>query len=196
VIKSTDGGATWAKGNWGLPQFSQVNVLLVDTLMPSTVYAGTYAGGVYKSTDGGASWVAANSGADSIIVESLAFNPADPAVLYAGTDGNGIFQALAGPDFSISLSSPTITASAGSKVPVLVRIGRVNGFTGKVTVTPPAGTARIQLKPPTPITTEGESAKFKLKIRSDAPPGMQQLVFTGSDASGRLHSATLVLEVQ
>jgi photosystem II stability/assembly factor-like uncharacterized protein len=42
-----------------------VNVLVVDPLTPSTIYAGMGSnggGGVYKTTDGGLNWVGLNTG--------------------------------------------------------------------------------------------------------------------------------------
>ncbi len=41
-------------GPWG----GQVNALVIDPSAPATLYAATYAGGVYKTVDGGESWTA------------------------------------------------------------------------------------------------------------------------------------------
>jgi photosystem II stability/assembly factor-like uncharacterized protein len=63
---------------------------IVETLAyaPSAsqfAYAGTFGGGVFRSVDGGSSWTAANNGLPSLFVQSLAVDPIDPAVVYAGT---------------------------------------------------------------------------------------------------------------
>ena len=40
----------------------RVKALAIDPHDPSTLYAGTYGGGVFKSTNGGGSWSAVNTG--------------------------------------------------------------------------------------------------------------------------------------
>ena len=53
-----------ANGQWTTvgPDGGSVLVLVVNPVTPSTLYAGTFRGGVFKSTDGGASWRAMNAG--------------------------------------------------------------------------------------------------------------------------------------
>ncbi len=96
VFKTTDGGASWAIANAGLPT-DNVLVLAIDPATHSTLYAGTDAG-VFKSTDGGQSWAAANGGLDgapSIVVNALAIAPGSPITLYAGTSA-GVFKTTNG----------------------------------------------------------------------------------------------------
>ena len=60
---------------------------VIDTPSPTTLYAGTYAGGVFKSTNGGASWSAINSGLSGVYdVVALAIDPMTPSTLYASID--------------------------------------------------------------------------------------------------------------
>jgi uncharacterized delta-60 repeat protein len=103
---------------------------------------------------------------------------------------------VSGPDFSLGFAESTITAQPGTKVSAVVSIDRLGGDTGKVTVTPPTAPAGIKVKPPSPISTTGNSAAFKLKIAGSAAAGSYPLTFTGKDSSGRTHSATLTLVVQ
>jgi len=113
VLKTTDGGASWATVNQGLPTAS-VQALVKD---PSydTLYAGTDAG-VFKSTDGGQSWAAANDGLDGAspaTANGLALEPWDgkegipaPATVYAATS-QGLFKLLKGAGPWTSISVPT-----------------------------------------------------------------------------------------
>jgi photosystem II stability/assembly factor-like uncharacterized protein len=57
------------------------------------LYAATYGQGVYKSTDGGETWSAA--GFANRRVTSIAIDPSESSLLYAGTD-NGIFTSADG----------------------------------------------------------------------------------------------------
>jgi hypothetical protein len=65
----------------------------------SALYAGTRDGGVFRSGDGGSSWTPVNAGLTNPTVFSLAFDPASPSILYAGTYGGGVFgyEAAAAP---------------------------------------------------------------------------------------------------
>ena len=70
-----------------------VEVLAVDPLTSSTLYAGTNAGGAFKSTDAGANWTAVNTGLPANAeVSALAVDPLTPTTLYAVTNGVGVFK--------------------------------------------------------------------------------------------------------
>ncbi len=78
VVKSTDGGATWATIDNALTHVD-INALAIDPENPSVVYAGT-AGGLFKSLDGGKTW---NDTAIKIYVLALAIDPRTPSTVYA-----------------------------------------------------------------------------------------------------------------
>jgi photosystem II stability/assembly factor-like uncharacterized protein len=84
VTYSTQTSGTSWTGAIGLPNVS-VNVLAIDPLNPSTLYAGLGAcskpSGVFKSTDAGQTWNA--SGLTNTIIQAIAVNPKNPSVLYA-----------------------------------------------------------------------------------------------------------------
>jgi photosystem II stability/assembly factor-like uncharacterized protein len=80
-------------------------------------------GAAYRSADGGRSWVALNKGLGSMTVLSLAVDPQDPSVLWAGTT-DGVWryslpvaqgEATTSPSPSAKLRpSPTMTPTAAS----------------------------------------------------------------------------------
>jgi hypothetical protein len=107
VFKSTNGGASWAPANNGLPSVF-VRALIIDPQTPSTIYAGTsgtFIGqvfrGMFKSIDGGMNWtpLATTPGPGS--VTSVAIDPQNPATLYVGTTAgltNAVFKSINGGD--------------------------------------------------------------------------------------------------
>lgn len=81
VLKSTDGGNTWAQTglNWNLEEYKAIQKIVINPRNPQTVYAAT-SEGVYKTTNGGASWtLSLNVPAAMDVV----INPIDTSVLYA-----------------------------------------------------------------------------------------------------------------
>lgn len=92
VFKSTDGAASWS-ATPGLQ--TGVRVLAIDQATPSTIYAGTEGlfttTGVFKSSDAGATWAASDAGLGNLPIFSLAMVPGQPATLYAGSQGGGLF---------------------------------------------------------------------------------------------------------
>lgn len=65
-------------------------LLLEDPNGVRVMYAGTE-GGVFKSTDQGAHWTACNQGLTDLVVRSLAIDPDNPHILYAGTWSGKVF---------------------------------------------------------------------------------------------------------
>lgn len=96
MLKSEDGGGTWTRIDNGLPRIMyHQETVLVDPDNSDIVYmastgrgigcgSGCVAVGIYKTIDGGDSWFAASDGLDSRQVPTMAFDPADSNVLYAG----------------------------------------------------------------------------------------------------------------
>jgi photosystem II stability/assembly factor-like uncharacterized protein len=90
VLKTTNGGATWAvQQNFGNPDptfsFNYINKLVIDPNAPNTVYAAML-GGVWKTTDGGASWnklVGGSPTTSSVRATDLVIDPTNSNVLYA-----------------------------------------------------------------------------------------------------------------
>ena len=91
VVKSTDGGATFAAATAGLPNVP-VTKLLVSPKDPSgnTVYASTWIG-VYRTTNGGASWTLFGNAMPQVVVSDL-YLPPDGSLLRASTYGRSVWE--------------------------------------------------------------------------------------------------------
>ena len=103
--------------------------------------------------------------------------------------------APAGPAFSIDVSPGSITGTPGQAIPVTINITRGGGFTGPVTIKPPAKANGIKPKPNTTVQISGSSYTLKMKITSAASPGTTQFTFTGTGSVGT-QRATLSVTVQ
>jgi len=93
VFKSVDGGETWREMNRGLEKtMRNINAILIDPRNPDMVYLGLLGDGVFRTTNGGASWTERNTGLISLDVRSLAADPTNSSIVYAGLgEGAGIF---------------------------------------------------------------------------------------------------------
>jgi len=89
IYKSTDGGKTWA--HLGLRDGQQIGRVLVDPHDPDRVfvavlghpYGANEQRGVFRSTDGGKTWKKVLYKDPDIGAEDLAFDPANPQIIYA-----------------------------------------------------------------------------------------------------------------
>jgi len=97
VLKSLDGGTTFAAANVGLTDLrtGRTGGVVLHRSAPNVLYVNTEGGGVFRSTDGGGSWSAVNTGLTELTVFALAIDPADPKTLWAGTVA-GVFKTTSG----------------------------------------------------------------------------------------------------
>src|SRR5713101_5799438 len=72
----------------------RITALAIDPQTPTTVYAGTYGGGVFKTTDGGTSW--SPTALTNVIVSAMAINPQSPTILYVATNSGGVLKSMDG----------------------------------------------------------------------------------------------------
>lgn len=93
LLKSTDGGLTWANIVNGINLIeTSIASFMLNPSNPSTLFVGTsgiYGGSLYKSVNGGENWsqVLPDTLNDGVI--SLAMDPVDNNTLYAGTSWRG-----------------------------------------------------------------------------------------------------------
>jgi photosystem II stability/assembly factor-like uncharacterized protein len=85
IWKSTDGAATWAPANQGLPThgglLAEIRDLAADFTRPGVLYAAT-SDGLFKTTDGAATWFRADAGSQVASPYDVALDPHDPDVVY------------------------------------------------------------------------------------------------------------------
>ena len=91
IYKSTDGGATWT--HMGLPKSERITRIVVSpkdgnvvyACVPGALWSDSPDRGLYKTVDGGKSWDLILTGPNlSTGCSTLAMDPANPQVLYAG----------------------------------------------------------------------------------------------------------------
>ena len=110
ILKTTDGGATWALSlDWTLEQTRGIWAVRIDPTDANVVFAATTEG-VYRSTNAGSSWQLVNP---VIMGMDLRFHPTNAETLYAahgsfGSTGFGIYRTLDGGDtwFRVSAGLP------------------------------------------------------------------------------------------
>jgi uncharacterized protein (TIGR03437 family) len=110
--KSADGGATWEVKSSGITSAFQYFSVLVDPVTPATVYVGTDRG-VFKSLNGGELFASTSNGMGqggfppqppSIRVQHLVVDPANPMIVYAGTN-QGMYKTLDGGGMWFSINN-------------------------------------------------------------------------------------------
>ena len=69
----------------------RTRALIIHPTGTNVMYAGGVAGGVWKTTNGGTSWVPVGDLLPNIAVSALAFDPANPEIIFAGT-GEGYYN--------------------------------------------------------------------------------------------------------
>jgi photosystem II stability/assembly factor-like uncharacterized protein len=124
ILKSVDGGATWALLGNGIPSGIGTEVI-VDPSSTVTVYGvlgdifGSSANGIYKSTDGGASFTKLSGGFPDANVGriSLALAPSQPSILYAAVQSSSTYSLLGfykSLDGGATWTNQNLTGAAGS----------------------------------------------------------------------------------
>ena len=96
-FKTTDGGATWVAQSDG-GGFAMV----MDPTNSNIIYSSFT--GVSKTIDGGATWQSASNGLGQTQIFSLAINPFNPNVIFAGSTGDGAFKSVDGGNTWTSVS--------------------------------------------------------------------------------------------
>ncbi len=90
LYKTTDAAATWTRIAQELPD-QMISAMVLDRATAGTLYIASREG-VHTSGDGGKTWKAINQGFTSLNIRSLAQSAIDPRLLYAGTNGSGLYK--------------------------------------------------------------------------------------------------------
>jgi photosystem II stability/assembly factor-like uncharacterized protein len=73
---------TWlGPGNIG----GRIRSIVVSPTNPANIWVGSVGGGIWRTTDGGDSWFPVNDFMPNLAISTMAIDPADPNVMYAGT---------------------------------------------------------------------------------------------------------------
>ena len=91
VWHSPDGGDTWNRIRAPFPLESQVRALAVHPHNPQIILAGANSG-IYRSEDKGASWERLDSPMNTLHVWTIAIDPIDPNIIFAGTSPPYLFR--------------------------------------------------------------------------------------------------------
>jgi photosystem II stability/assembly factor-like uncharacterized protein len=92
LYQTENGGDSWQRIGESLPDHMLIEVLL-DPHQVGVLYVGHRAG-VSRSEDGGVTWETRNQGLTNINIRALAMSDLDSKVMYAGTNGKGLFQSV------------------------------------------------------------------------------------------------------
>lgn len=94
VYKSTDGAASWVRIGESL-QDQMIVAMLLDRARAGVMYVAAR-DGIHRSEDGGKTWALLNDGLSTTNIRSLAQSAMDPQLLYAGTNGSGLYKSADG----------------------------------------------------------------------------------------------------
>lgn len=90
LYKTTDGAKSWVRIAQSLRDQMMIGMLL-DRSRAGVLYL-VGRSGVHRSEDGGVTWTAMNNGLTTLNVRSLVQSQTDPNLLYAGTNGSGLYR--------------------------------------------------------------------------------------------------------
>jgi len=103
VIKSTDGGASWAIVGSTTNVPGQLADILVDPIDPNIVYVASRNSGIYKTSNGGANWTKILNGN----YRDIEFKPGNSQIIYASNQSRIKFSTNAGSNWSSALGIPS-----------------------------------------------------------------------------------------
>ena len=130
IWMSTNGGINWTGPlNTGFSSSNPyITSIVVDTVTPNTVFAGDFYSGVYRSLDKGATWAAfpdwKMSGLSVRAVSDLAINA---NVMYAATQGGGVFRFDRVPIPTSTPCTATLNGSLSLHIPYLSYVDPASG---------------------------------------------------------------------
>ncbi len=112
LFKTTNRAESWERIGQALPdQF--ISSVVIHPTLTNVLYVGGRAG-VLKSADGGRTWQAMNTGLATLNIRTLAMSLRDPQLLYAGTNGSGLYRSKDGGDNWTSVPLTTAASTQAS----------------------------------------------------------------------------------
>lgn len=94
LSRSTNGGSTWIPWMSGMDANARISNIILDPTNPDVMYASDQLTGVYRTENGGQYWVLINDGLFNREVNTMAIS-SDGKIVYAGTEGFGVFRLYA-----------------------------------------------------------------------------------------------------
>jgi hypothetical protein len=91
VVKSIDGGVSWARADSGVPDVPTDRVIIDPRDSTRNTLLAASDSGVFRSTDGGASWAPYGTGLPDAFVSDI-YMPPDGSFLRIATHGRGIWE--------------------------------------------------------------------------------------------------------
>ena len=95
VWHSPDAGTSWTRHRAPFPLNSRIQALVAHPAEPQTVFAGGDTG-LFVSHNGGARWEQLTASGVLPTIWSLAIDPVDPQILFAGTRPSGLYRSRDG----------------------------------------------------------------------------------------------------
>lgn len=89
---SLDGANSWRRISAGMDPWASIRSVAINPANPRIVVVGDWHSGIYQTSNGTAPWTYANLGLRTRAVTSLLYSKGG-GVLYAATDGGGVFRA-------------------------------------------------------------------------------------------------------
>ena len=91
IFKSFDLGESWTQITRGMDQEASISSIVINPQNHLDIFAHDWFSGIYRSVDGGKQWDLFNNGITTRAGKSLAISN-DGKLLYAGTEGGGVFR--------------------------------------------------------------------------------------------------------
>ncbi len=160
VYRGTDQGTTWTASNpvgaGSAPIF---------TVIPAggALWAGSFGQGVFRSPDDGLTWNSVNSGLAGIGANHITEFAVKDGILYAGTDGSGVF--------ALALATPTTWTAFNNDLPLSISGSVSSILLHGTTLVAPAGPYGLIHRFP-----QGATAWQEVAVRPPLLPG-----FTATD---------------
>jgi len=205
VWKTTNAGTTWTDFTGNLPD-SPANAVVVYAAM-AQVFVATDVG-VFGSPTSSPNWTELGPNPSSgqagylpnVAVTALqVFSSGSKQRLRASTYGRGIweFNLVITPEFTLSVSNPSLTVFAGQTALFSGTVNGLNGYTSTVTLSCASGnTAPPSTCSPSPVTlTPGNKTPFTVTAGGTAADYKFNVKAVGSDTSHLTHAAPVTLRV-